>query len=269
MNSSTKPILVMKNKMYAFLLILPALVFSACENKEEIGTATLKVRLTDAPGDYEAVFVDIQGVEIHASETPDISEGWVALKGIRPGVYDLLTLTNGIDTLLASDVIPAGKLSQVRLILGDKNSIKIDGQTYPLKTPSAMQSGLKLQVNTTLQDGIVYTLLLDFDAARSVVKSGASENYNLRPVIRTILEAKSGAIKGHISPAQNAAVLAIAGTDTVGTFTDANGYFLVKGLEAGTYQVVLQPGDQQTDEVIENVSVTTGIVTNVGTVAIE
>jgi hypothetical protein len=270
MNSSTKLILFMRNKMYAFVLIIPALVFSSCNNdKDEIGTATLKVRLTDAPGDYEAVFVDIQGVEIHASETPDITKGWVALKGIRPGIYDLLTLTNGIDTLIASDIIPAGKLSQIRLILGDKNSVKIGGKILPLKTPSAMQSGLKLQVNTTLQDGIVYTLLLDFDAARSIVKSGGSENYNLKPVIRTILEARSGAIKGLISPAQNAAVFAIAGTDTIGTFTDKNGYFLVKGLEAGTYQVIFQPGNQHTEEIIENVAVTTGVVTNVGTVAIE
>jgi hypothetical protein len=260
----------MRNQIYAFLLIIPALVFLSCnKDKNEIGTATLKVRLTDAPGDYEAVFVDIQGVEINAGDTPGISDGWVALKGIHPGVYDLLTLTNGIDTLLASDVIPAGKLSQVRLILGDKNSVKIDGQTFPLKTPSAMQSGLKLQVNTTLQDGIVYTLLLDFDAARSIVKSGASENYNLKPVIRTILEARSGAIKGQISPVQNAVVFAIAGTDTVATYTDANGYFLVKGLEAGIYQVVLQPGSEQTEEVIEDVAVTTGVVTNVGTVALE
>lgn len=260
----------MKNQICSLCLAIAQVLFSACDSdKDAVGSATLKVRLTDAPGDYEAVYVDIQGVEIHASETPDANDGWVALKGIRPGVYDLLTLTNGVDTLIASDVIPAGKLSQIRLILGDKNSVKIGGETFALKTPSAQQSGLKLQVNTTLEDGIVYTLLLDFDAARSIVKAGSTENYNLKPVIRTILEAKSGAIKGLVSPAQSAAVYAIAGTDTVGTYADTNGEFLIKGLNAGSYKVVIQPGSEQTNEIIENVGVTIGIVTNVGTVAVE
>jgi hypothetical protein len=260
----------MKKNISALLIVLSVLNFTACNNdKDGVGTATLHVRLTDAPGDYEAVYVDVQGIEINTTETADENAGWVKLKNIKPGVYDLLKLTNGIDTLIASDVIPAGKISQIRLILGQNNSVKIDGKTHALKTPSALQSGLKLKVNTTLQDGIIYTMLLDFDASRSVVSAGASGNYNLKPVIRTIVEAKSGAIKGILNPVQQSAVYAIVGTDTVGTYTSADGSFLIKGLAAGTYKVVLEPGKELPNETIENVGVVIGTVTNVGTVAMD
>ena len=63
-----------------------------------------------------------------------------------------------------------------------------------LTTPSAQHSGLKLNVHAELTEGITYKILLDFDAARSIVKTGSGA-YNLKPVIRTITEATSGLSK--------------------------------------------------------------------------
>lgn len=204
--------------------------------------------------------MDIKGIEINSG---DQDNGWVALKSIRPGVYDLLKLTGGLDTLLASEELPAGRISQIRLLLGENNSVKTNGQVYPLKTPSAQQSGLKLKVNATLTEGITYTILLDFDAARSVVSAGNSGGYNLKPVIRSIAEAQSGAIKGSVAPALAApAVYAIAGTDTVSTaYADATGNFLLRGVKPGTYQVVIQPKEAYGEKTLENVAVTLGNVT--------
>jgi hypothetical protein len=54
-----------------------------------------------------------------------------------------------------------------------------------IEYPSAEQSGLKLQVNQTLQEGIMYHVLLDFDANKSIVKLG-NGGYKLKPVIRTV-----------------------------------------------------------------------------------
>lgn len=255
----------MKKNFSALLVALCLLGMAACnKDQETIGKATLQVRLTDAPGDYEAVYIDLQGIEINPSETSDETAGWVRLKNTQAGVYDLLKLTNGLDTLLASEVIPAGKIEQIRLILGNKNSVKVNGTTYTLKTPSSQQSGLKLKVNTTLQEGIIYTMLLDFDAAKSVVQTGSSGNYNLKPVIRTIVEAKSGAIKGSVTPIQQAAVYAITGIDTVGTYTDASGAFLIKGLTGGTYKVVFDRGSEWPTETVDQVSVSIGAVTDIG-----
>jgi hypothetical protein len=62
------------------------------------------------------------------------------------------------------------------------------------------RSGLKLQVNQTLQEGIMCTF--DFDANKSIVKLG-NGGYKLKPVIRTVETAISGAIKGTITPIES------------------------------------------------------------------
>jgi hypothetical protein len=247
------------------ILALSLALFS-CTSED--GTARLEIRLTDAPGDYEAVHVDIQGMEIHADEG-DASNGWRTLD-VQKGRYNLLELTNGIDTLLTTAVLPAGRVSQIRLILGDDNSVTIDGQELELTTPSAQHSGLKLNVHANLTEGITYTILLDFDAARSIVKTGSGA-YNLKPVIRTITEATSGAIKGTVSPVESLpAVFAIVGSDTLGTtYADDAGNYFLKGLPAGSYKVSFDAKEGYTDFSQEGVSVSVGSVTDMGNVSLQ
>ncbi|MEK6780597.1 MAG: DUF4382 domain-containing protein [Bacteroidota bacterium] len=243
-----------------------AFLFFSCSNAGET-TSFLEVRLTDAPGDYEAVNIDIADVQVNSGADED---GWKSLD-VNKGVYDLLKLTNGLDTLLGKIELPAGRVSQVRLILGENNSLSIDGQAISLSTPSGQQSGLKLQVNADLVEGITYKLLLDFDAARSVVRAGSSGNYNLKPVIRTIVEAESGAIKGMVSPVEaSPAVYAIQSSDTLGTaFADqTTGKFLINGLSAGTYKITIEPKTGFQATIKDAVSVTIGNVTDLGTITI-
>jgi len=250
-------------KVAGFLLL--SVIWLACS--EDNQQAKLEVRLTDAPGDYQEVNIDIQEVQIHASEGEQ-SGGWQSLE-ISKGVYNLLDFTNGLDTLLGSVELPAGRVSQIRLILGDNNTIKDNGQLYELSTPSAQQSGLKLNVQATLTEGITYTILLDFDVARSIVKTGNSA-YKLKPVIRTITEATSGAIEGTVSiPQSTPAVYAIHDQDTVGTsFANDLGKFMIKGVPAGTYTVSFAPATGYAIQDIAGVVVTTGSVTKVGVVTV-
>src|SRR3546814_1016098 len=64
------------------------------------GNSQLQVRLTDAPGDFDAVFIDVSGVLIHRSAT-DVAGaedgGWERIDGVKSGVYNLLELVNGHD----------------------------------------------------------------------------------------------------------------------------------------------------------------------------
>ena len=248
-------------RIAGFLLL--SIFWLACS--EDNQTAKLEVRLTDAPGDYEEVNIDIQSVEINSS---DGNSGWTTLD-VESGVYNILELTNGLDTLLATAELPAGQISQIRLILGNNNSVKVNGETKPLSTPSAQQSGLKLNLNATLVEGITYTITLDFDAARSIVAKG-NGTYSLKPVIRAIETSTSGAIKGIVTPLEAApAVFAIVGTDTVATaYTDDAGKFMLRSLPAGSYTVSFDPKTGYIPQQKENVSVTLGNVTDLGSVTI-
>jgi hypothetical protein len=248
-------------------LVLVSLVafFTSCESDEK--NARIEVWLTDAPGDYEEVNVEIEGVEIHASEN-DNGNGWKSLD-VDDHVINLLDLTNGKDTLLGSTEIPAGKISQIRLKLGDNNTVKIDGKTYNLTIPSGSQSGLKLQVHETFVEGVTYKILLDFDVARSIVLTGSNQ-YKLKPVIRTITEAQSGAIKGFVDPKESTpAIYAINGADTLGTtYSDSTGHFLLRGIPAGTYELHFVPNSDFQFVEKDGVNVQVGVVTDVETVII-
>jgi hypothetical protein len=241
------------------------LTMLSCSDDEK--NAKLQVWLTDAPGDYQEVNIDIIGVEIHRSDE-NTEQGWQSLN-ISGGVYNLLELTNGLDTLLGEIEIPAGQISQIRLKLGNDNTIKVDDQLYDIDTPSGQQSGLKLQVHETLAEGITYKILLDFDVARSILKTGAGD-FKLKPVIRTITEAQDGAIRGIVDPKESTpAIYAISNTDTLGTtYSDSTGHFLIRGLPAGTYNVVFSPNSDFSLTEKENVSVEIGTVTDIGVVII-
>ena len=138
-----------------FLLLL-----ASCTKNEESqnkGNATLNVYLTDGPSPFDEVNIDIAKIEVNAS-SDSTAEGWVELPMLKSGVFNLLHLRNGLDTLIASGILPAGKISQLRIILGTNNSVVVDGVSFPLETPSAQQSGLKLLINAELTAGIDYKI---------------------------------------------------------------------------------------------------------------
>jgi hypothetical protein len=257
----------MKKQFLNWLAVAGMMVLSvACSDDEK--NARLQVWLTDAPGDYDEVNIDVQGVEVHADEN-DNGQGWIALD-VNEGVYNLRELTNGLDTLLGDLELPAGKISQVRLVLGTDNTLKIGDDVYDLATPSGQQSGLKLQVHETLVEGITYKILLDFDVARSIVHNGAG-GYSLKPVIRAITEAQDGAIKGSVDPKESTpAIYAVMNDDTLGTsYADTTGHFLIRGLPEGTYNLLFAPNSAYLPTEKAGVAVQIGNVTDVGVVTID
>jgi hypothetical protein len=242
-----------------FILLL---ILTACTDTDQ--DAVLQVRLTDTPADYDEVLIDIQDVQIHMSDMED-QGGWQSLQ-VNKGVYNLLDFRNGMDTLLATIELPPGTVSQMRLVLGSENRIRANGEIHGMDTPSAQQSGLKLNIHANLSAGIVYTIWIDFDAYRSVVKKG-NGGYSLKPVVRTFTKATSGAISGVVSPADAMPyVMAAMNGDTMGTYAGEDGHFLLKALEEGMYSVIFKPLNTYRDTTIDNVSVTTGAVTKMDTI---
>jgi len=260
----------MKKLTFLFLGILTLMFFACSRNDKpsEMGQARLQVGLTDSPfPDAKEVWVDVKGVEIIMDgQAPKV------LDGSYPGLYNLLDFTNGKDTIIADAMVPAGKLSQIRLILGDNNYIVTkSNETIPLKTPSGQESGLKVQVHQDVTGGILYRLVLDFDAGKSIVKAGNSGNYLLKPVLRILsLIPSGGDIKGYVLPdSVRTLVLAIQGTDTVASaFTDptAYGYYLIKDVPAGNYSLSFLPSDSTFFPEYRNAAVALGQITVVDTV---
>jgi hypothetical protein len=140
----------LKKHLLSFIVVLAIVVFvTSCSDSDDKdnGTSRIVVKLTDEPGDYDNVFIEVLDVKIKNSS--DEGEG-MSIGDFEPGIYDLLELKGGVTLLLADTDTPSGYIGQMRLILGNENTEVKDGVTHPLSTPSAQQSGLKLQIDQTL-----------------------------------------------------------------------------------------------------------------------
>ena len=254
----------MKKIKIILSFIVLGIIMTSCNNNDETASNyPYAVKMTDAPGPYQAVNVDLIGVEVTGNG------GETVMLNVKKGIYNLLDLTNGKATLIATDTLQISKVEQIRLILGTNNTVVVDNTTYPLSTPSAEQSGLKLQVHQTLEQGILYSVLLDFDANKSIVNTGNGA-YKLKPVVRTIETAISGNIKGKITPVGSLAVVTAVDAVTnlsYSTSVSATGEFLLMGLPSGTYTVTVTPVLPLLPVIKSTIVVTVGNTTDLGTTA--
>lgn len=251
-----------------------SLMFTACDSGTDIndgteGTGTLEVLLHDAPADYEEVNVFVERVEVNNAED---DTGWVEV-GAPEETFDLLELTNGAVEVIGSRELEPGKYNQIRLILNnEENSIVVDGQQHDLFVPSGEQTGVKLNINAEIKDGITYTILLDFDASRSIVERGNEQSgidYLLKPVVHATNKAASGNVAGKVEPVGSESfIYAIADSDTLSStkVDSTDGSFQLIGLEEGTYSISVDPNDSYQKKDTTGVEVSIGETTELGTI---
>lgn len=253
----------MKTLQSALICAALSFMLFSCSEKSvtENAKARLQVSMIDAPANFDAVYVDVLDVQCIYSQ--DSNATWQSLPNASRGVVNLLDLVNGNSLMLANAEISTGMIYGMRLILGSNNYLVIDGVNVPLETPSAQQSGLKIKMEQQVQEGVVYKMIVDFDAAKSIVKTG-SKKYMLKPVLRMVMEADGGSVTGAVNPGGfQTAVYAVSGTDTVATtFSSVEGKYAVKGLTPGSYELHFFPTDAAYQKASKsNVIVTDGAVT--------
>lgn len=251
----------MKKLILIACIIISAITLNSCNDDSE-KNYPYQARLTDAPGPYDSVNIDLIGVEVTGSN------GSTVALNTTVGMYNLLDFSNGLNTIIATSTLHDARVNQIRLILGPNSTVVVDGVTYPLNTPSAEQSGLKLLVNQTLQEDIQNDILIDFDANVSIVQTGAGA-YKLKPVLRTVVTAVSGIVQGSITPVGTMAVVSAMGNGVVysSNVSDLGG-FQILGLPAGLYTLTVIPALPLLPYTDVNVVVTAGATTAVGVVAL-
>jgi len=254
----------MKKYFVILFLLIFAIFISGCmgllttpgEDSIAPGKGRLEIYLTDAPGDYEEVNIIIYKIEGHIAVDGD--EGnWEVLKEWDVGdelEVDLKKLED-VSILLASLELEPNKYTQLRLFLKDDEEdawlILNDLTRVSLEIPSVYQTGIKLIHPFEIWEGMITKLTIDFDAEKSVVKTGNGE-YKLKPVIKVTSETYSvgdlfeypGSISGSVvdsddSPISEVTVsVSLSSSEyifTTSTVTEQDGLFLFEQLPVGTY----------------------------------
>jgi hypothetical protein len=168
----------MKRNFFLGIVVMFFFNFSSCKKVDFETNSTINIRLTDAPFDAQEVNVEITDVLVKVEND---NAGWRSLQ-VSAGVYNLLALQNGKDTLLASGSIHATSIiKELRFVLGINNTIKIDGSSFPLVMPTGADAGLVVEVDQKLNKD-VHTFIIDFDAGQSVFQN--TNGYLLKPALR-------------------------------------------------------------------------------------
>ncbi len=263
----------MKHTSFFLNFCLLLLLFgcsSSTTGPTQSSTGTMQVSMIDSPAAYDQVNIVVDSVQAHIA-TSDSTSGWMTLNRVSK-TYDLLKLVNGANAVIGQAAVPVGRYSQIRLYIGSGSTVVVNGVSKPLNTPSGSQSGVKLNVDATIQPDITYVLTIDFDANRSIVTTGNPSNptYTLKPVIRAVATATTGTIAGSVSPASTKPTIwGYASVDSVSTATDSTGAFKLLALKPATYAVYIAPKDTlYRDTTITNVAVTAGVTTNLPAVTL-
>lgn len=285
-NVLRKSATVIAMSVVAVLLMMEACKKDGSASPEPLPANKQKVNiyLSDDPGYFDKVLLDIRKVEVlvdtcggkddenwqdrdrcwwdedHAREQKDTCELWDSL-GIKAGVYDLLTLRNGADTLLAGGTVAKGTMKRIRITIGSQNSLVKDGVTYPLKS-IAGQSRIVIRVRHTEWDQLDadnLQLWLDFDVQRSIIRVWNNQ-FILKPYINVFTILKMGSISGKVTPAEAFPILSVYNNsnDTAYAMPWRSGEYKVRGLKVGDWSVFVNASNGYKDTTINGIKVERG-----------
>lgn len=173
-------------KLFALLsIIVVATIFMVSSCKKNDGApGKIEIILIDTAGPYQEVNVEILKVSVHMVPNNG-NASWIDLP-TNSGIYDLLKLQNGIDTTLVDPTpLTSGKITQMRLLLGNNNTVKVNNVTYVLTVPSGKETGIKIIGQIVVNPNQTLSVILDFDANASIVYTG-NNNYQLKPTIKVL-----------------------------------------------------------------------------------
>jgi hypothetical protein len=270
----------------AVLFSLLGIFFTAC-NKENSGNGdggsdkpSLSIYMMDDPVVFTKVLIDIKQVAVkidtaaHHGDADDDHQWnddyrgchngrsaiWDTL-AIKPGTYDLLQLRNGTDTLLASSLIPTGKVLQVRITLGTNNTVYTDSVThYPLNIIGPFRS---FDLNVRREDiaeisNARFKIWFDFNLSRSIFF--ANNQYWLKPLLKPFNDNKKSRLEGRVLPEGASGLVTIYNqSDTLYALPWNGGYFQARGITGGVYSVNFKGWHGYKDSTISNITVGSGL----------
>ncbi|MGB5661652.1 DUF4382 domain-containing protein [Eudoraea sp.] len=281
----------MKIKLLPSFIILASLFFSGCS--EDLNTVStmgrLTVHLTDAPFPYALISeanvtifkVDARykGDSMEGDENNDDNGNSFIVLMEEERDFNLLTLTNGITETLVDINVPTGSYDLIRIYVKGINVVLKDGSTFDLKVPSGEQTGIKVFVKPSINVSgeISSDLLLDFDVGRSFIPKGNIKNisgitgFNFKPVIKASNMSFAGTLSGLVSTKMEDSEIIVLENAMVSVYeagtleeepimtaaTDKDGKYTIMGLNAGSYDVVVELDGYET-QTVEEITIVSG-----------
>jgi hypothetical protein len=264
----------MKLNIFSVILIAFSALFISCSDSNDSPSdyGRLSVQLTDAPFPHDLVAeanvtifkvdaryksdlqLDTQAIENTDTTVETIQDKPFVVLMENEVQVNLLDLTNGVTQTLVDTDVPVGTYDLIRVYVKGINIVLTNGMTYDLDVPSGSQTGIKIFIKPglTVKGGLTSDLLLDFDVSKSFVAKGSGQDingFNFKPVIKASNMSTTGTLMGEITEIKEGDSIGVEGAqvavivaDTVNTttFSDSDGGYMIMGLDAVSYTVVVE-----------------------------
>lgn len=266
---------------------LAILVFFACNKSNSSnsnpnipkGQSQVSLYMMDGPINFYKVLIDIRQVRVEVDtattqNAPDEDDQWDAgycgyhrttsnrsviwdTLSITPGVYNLLDLRNGTDTLLGTGLYATGKIIKIEVTLGSDNTVYTDSSTYYPLEVFGPDPYFTINVSRTNVDDVSndeFKIWLDFNLAKSIFFWNGG--FLLKPVFTVFNDARTAKVEGTVlPPGAGALVMGVMGTDTVYAVPFYNGTYQIRNVPAGTWSFTFKGMNGYQDTTISNIAV--------------
>ncbi len=254
--------------VFTLLVVCAGFTIQSCKKDNKVSQGQMEVRMTDSPGDFVALNVEILKIEAYLENS-----GWVTINETSKEI-NILDLTNGAEVTIASaTTVQPGTYTKLKLTFSGENSLTFNGSngsnTVNLSFGSSFAGQIEVPIHCQISGGITSSILLDFNVGSSISQSGGG--YILNPVISEIVDPTTG-VQGNIIGTEKAAISLSNASHSASTYTNVNGYFMIKGVPDGTYLLKIEAKGQgevlASQKSIQNITIVKGQIKSLGSIQI-
>lgn len=182
---------ILKPKSLSFLLGFIILFFSCSveDSNTKLDKSNIAVKFINESSDFETVNIEIKDVLLRTHYDENTSNCWLSLNTAANNLHQVIDVSNSNELFLVNDLnIFSSDIYEIKLVLGDNNSIQIDGKNVKLETPSIHQAGLELNMETYLQPNKNYIFSLTLDVNASILQTNIPDYIILKPQLNIEIE---------------------------------------------------------------------------------
>lgn len=275
-----------KMKFFSAALVSIALVLGACSkedvksnnNAQDNEPQSFKVRMTDNPGDYKALDVQITSVQAFNAQS-----GWVVLDSSVQS-YNVLDYTNGSDVEIAyQEEADSGNYTLLKIVFEPEATLTLNENFDSIAFGGIANAVINvdwrgsnevlIEINENVNSEQGANVLVDFDVANSIENNGDG-SVDFTPVINEV-ENESTRVEGQVVATANAMLMLTNGNDTLTSYVDASGSFTFMGMQEGVYDLIVKPATSELEDqgqstfTFSNVTVVEGQTTSMGQIELQ
>nr|WP_321234758.1 DUF4382 domain-containing protein [uncultured Psychroserpens sp.] len=150
-------------------------------------TSLVSVKLQGTQSTFSRVNIEILDVQFRVLDDENDPNAWISLNTINTGIHDLSDITeNQVVTLVDFEEVPSEFIYNIKLVLGDHNTVVKNGIEYELNLAPEYENASVNIVEKQLVANRLYDFVIEFNLDDSIEMS-TEGNANLNPKMNTLM----------------------------------------------------------------------------------